>query len=828
MSDKIAVLIDSDNAQPCKVALVLAEVAKYGTACVKRAYGDWTETNLSGWKIELLKNSIQPIQQFAYTRGKNSTDAALVIDAMDLLHSRHLNAFCLVSSDSDFTRLAARIRESGLTVYGCGERKTPQPFVVACDKFIYVENLVSHRHSNVQGEEERATQGAGASSGFDNIISSDEDKASEDPKDSNGVAASRSSGDPTTAGGFEGANSSRDAQSSRSTGEGDLQNVAYMLRAAVEASSDHGGWASLGEIGHLMMKRHPDFDARNYGYKKLTDLVIALEETFEICYRSPVEGKPVLPLKSQKNLSSQLESDSITTIPDNAAVADLPLATWRNKRYVLEESLSRKGSKGRKSWIKLHGLFVVELDASDSPLNAYWVCRLCDAKCQPVFFAASATTSAADHLRKVFEGSPVADSDPSTDESERAKRPRLHYSAVPKAKINIIREPSVGLIVNADLPFSVFTNPYFEQLVWQLDPQVAGQVPWSRQSMSRQLNDVYHAKKSVVRQELSHALTKIHLGFDLWTSPTRYAIMAVTAHFLDRQGSHQMRLLALRRQLGCHSGENLACTLLEVVKEWGVEGQVGVVVSDNAATNDTCLQNFYQNLDPGMKPTDVRARRMRCYGHVLNLVARAFLYGEDFEAFEAESQVLELLSRQEEDLRHWRSKGPVGKLHNIVRFIRSSPQRSELFKQVARENDEVQGFQLAFESTPELEVMMNNNTRWNSTYLMISRALVKQNDLRAFMVHPDVEGSLPQEDILSADDWRLLGEVKHILEPFYLQTMRTQGWGGGDGHGRLWESKKAWDRRLKAHKDAQVALGNAQLGLTSVKDIYLRSHCRRM
>ncbi|TQW01624.1 hypothetical protein IF2G_10859 [Cordyceps javanica] len=406
-------------------------------------------------------------------------------------------------------------------------------------------------------------------------------------------------------------------------------------------------------------------------------------------------------MKTSRNLSSQFESGSVATVPDNATIGDLPLAVWRNRRYVLEESLSRKGSKGRKSWIKLHGLFVVELDANDKPLNAHWVCRLCDIKGQAVFFAASATTSAADHLRKVFEGSPVADSDPSTDESDRAKRPRLHYSAVPKARINIVRELSVGLIVDADLPFSVFTNPYFEQLVWQLDPQIASQVPWSRQSMSRHLNDVYHDKKCVVEQELSHALTEIHLGFDLWTSPNRYAIMAVTAHFLDRQGCHQMRLLALRRQLGCHSGENLACTLLEVVREWGLEDRVGVVVSDNAATNDTCLQNFYPNLDSSMKAAD--------------------------------------------------------------------------------------GFQLAFESTAELEVMMDNNTRWNSTYLMISRALVKQNDLRAFLVHPEVEGSLPQEDILSADDWRLLGEVKHILEPFYLQTMRTQGWGRGDGNGRLWE-----------------------------------------
>src|SRR5499425_3442067 len=138
---KLAVLIDADNAQPSIVDDLLAEVARYGTAHVKRAYGDWTGTSLKGWKDRLLAQSIQPIQQFAYTRGKNATDAAMVIDAMDLLYSGRFDGFCIVSSDSDFTRLAARIRESGLTVYGFGERKTPKPFVAACDKFIYIENL---------------------------------------------------------------------------------------------------------------------------------------------------------------------------------------------------------------------------------------------------------------------------------------------------------------------------------------------------------------------------------------------------------------------------------------------------------------------------------------------------------------------------------------------------------------------------------------------------------------------------------------------------------------------------------------------------------------
>lgn len=140
-TDNLAVLIDADNAQASVVAELLAEVARYGTATVKRAYGDWTTTNLAGWKDVLHVHAIQPIQQFRYTTGKNATDSALIIEAMDLLHGGKVDGFCLVSSDSDFTRLATRVREAGLAVYGFGEKKTPKPFVAACDKFIYTEIL---------------------------------------------------------------------------------------------------------------------------------------------------------------------------------------------------------------------------------------------------------------------------------------------------------------------------------------------------------------------------------------------------------------------------------------------------------------------------------------------------------------------------------------------------------------------------------------------------------------------------------------------------------------------------------------------------------------
>ena len=237
-ADRLAVLIDADNAQPAIAEGLLAEVAKYGTAHVKRAYGDWTGTSLKGWKDQLLAQSIQPIQQFAYTSGKNSTDAAMVIDAMDLLYSDRLDGFCLVSSDSDFTRLAARIRESGLTVDGFGERKTPKPFVAACDKFIYIENL-------------SYTESAGTST--DAV-----------PKPAPRATA---------------AQLQRDAA------------LVSQLRHAVEAASGDDGWAALAYVGQILTNRSPDFDSRTWGYAKLSDLVTATK-MFDMENRGPGDGKP--------------------------------------------------------------------------------------------------------------------------------------------------------------------------------------------------------------------------------------------------------------------------------------------------------------------------------------------------------------------------------------------------------------------------------------------------------------------------------------------------------------------------------------------------------
>ena len=226
---RLAVLIDADNAQPLITEGLMAEVAKYGVASVKRIYGDWTTPSLSGWKSVLLEHSIQPVQQFRYTVGKNATDSAMIIDAMDLLYTKRFEGFCLVSSDSDFTRLASRIREEGLLVYGLGEKKTPKAFVSACDKFIFTEVLRSQENTELAVK----------------------------PKTANQLK--------------------RDAK------------LVALLRSALEAASDEGGWAHLGAVGSNIAKQAPEFDPRNYGFSKLGELAVAIK-LFDIDERVQSDG----------------------------------------------------------------------------------------------------------------------------------------------------------------------------------------------------------------------------------------------------------------------------------------------------------------------------------------------------------------------------------------------------------------------------------------------------------------------------------------------------------------------------------------------------------
>ncbi len=234
-SKNLAVLIDGDNIPSAHVKEMMEEIAKYGNPTIKRIYGDWTKPHLAKWKNMLLENAITPIQQYGYTTGKNATDSAMIIDAMDILYSGKVNGFCLVSSDSDFTRLATRLREAGMHVIGIGERKTPSPFIVACDKFIYIEILKNQSKTTTKrGRQDKAE----AKEDVDRIT----------------------------------------------------PQVVGLLRNTIKDCADEDGWAFLGDVGSLLQKKQPNFDSRNYGFEKLTPMIDAIGK-FEIDSREHHKGR---------------------------------------------------------------------------------------------------------------------------------------------------------------------------------------------------------------------------------------------------------------------------------------------------------------------------------------------------------------------------------------------------------------------------------------------------------------------------------------------------------------------------------------------------------
>ena len=255
---RLAVLIDADNAQPSVIEGLLAEVAKYGVASVKRIYGDFTSTRLTQWKNALLKFSISPVQQFAYTTGKNATDSSLIIDAMDLMYTGRFDGVCLMSSDSDFTRLAQRLREEGLIVYGFGERKTPDAFVQACDKFIYTEVLRAEtpQTNPRKAPPEKQSRKTSASSPQVKIAAVASTAAAPE-------AIKRKVPEPLPL---------------------------DLIRQAIEEASDDQGWAFLGMVGSYLNKIRPDFDSRLYGHKKLSDLLKQHPKLFAIEERTGTGG----------------------------------------------------------------------------------------------------------------------------------------------------------------------------------------------------------------------------------------------------------------------------------------------------------------------------------------------------------------------------------------------------------------------------------------------------------------------------------------------------------------------------------------------------------
>ncbi len=247
---KLAVLIDADNVPYANVKGMLEEIAKYGTPTFKRIYGDWTNVNLSGWKNVLLENAITPIQQYSYTKGKNSTDSALIIDAMDILYTGGVEGFCIVSSDSDFTRLATRLREAGMKVFGIGEKKTPSPFIASCNKFIYIEILKKEVRETLpakQNQRKPVKKGKNTAPVIEKTPPPPIIEVTPEVEIITKVA-----------------NLDR--------------GLIKLILDSINDIAEEDGWVPLAVLGNLIPKKQPDFDARNFGYKKLLDLIKAIPE----------------------------------------------------------------------------------------------------------------------------------------------------------------------------------------------------------------------------------------------------------------------------------------------------------------------------------------------------------------------------------------------------------------------------------------------------------------------------------------------------------------------------------------------------------------------
>jgi uncharacterized LabA/DUF88 family protein len=282
---RLAVLIDADNVPYHNIKEMLEEIAKYGNPTFKRIYADWTKPTVAGWKAMLLENAITPVQQYSYTSGKNATDSAMIIDAMDILYTGRVDGFCIVSSDSDFTRLATRLREAGMRVFGLGEKKTPISFISACDKFIYLEILK-------EGKEPPPPRSTAAA------------KEKQKPNTRSGQSVTPKQKDlPAPA---ETAPSSESPRQTETIRPSDAirtidQGLIRLIADSINDLAGEDGWAFLGELGNLLLKKKPDFDPRNYGFKKLVPLIKSINR-FEIDERETGRNKSVLAYVRPKDI----------------------------------------------------------------------------------------------------------------------------------------------------------------------------------------------------------------------------------------------------------------------------------------------------------------------------------------------------------------------------------------------------------------------------------------------------------------------------------------------------------------------------------------------
>jgi len=490
-------------------------------------------------------------------------------------------------------------------------------------------------------------------------------------------------------------------------------------------------------------------------------------------------------LQRPPSIAEQIST--FTAVGDGLSIEDLPRISLKRKQYVQEDRIDKKANAKRYSWIGRHGVYLVEMDGNRK-VNTLWSCNECDRQGGSQLYDTGTTSNAERHLlhRHQIKKPGIT---PTTKESLSpsvvglqilgSKRQKISDIPITADAGDLFRKTLIRWIVKANIPLTGPEDEEFRHLIEIVSlgsNNLVSLVPTGDSIRAWILQEFSDRRVEIKRQLLQDAQSKIHISFDLWTSDgTTMSLMAVVAHYLDKSFANRTKLIALRRLYGSHSGESMAKVLMSIIREFEIVDRLGYFMVDNADSNDACLGHLLREINPDATDDDIDERRLRCWGHVLNLVAKAFLFGADADAFELEDEANIALDREQERLEAWRRKGAIGKLHNIVVFIRASTQRKELFKNISLATiEEVDGL-LVNDKTKNLGVVKDNRTRWNSTYLMITRALKKRQEIDAFVQVLDArhaEKRVPHDDRLLNEDWLILTEIVYILKPIYDYTMR--------------------------------------------------------
>ena len=473
---------------------------------------------------------------------------------------------------------------------------------------------------------------------------------------------------------------------------------------------------------------------------------------------------PIRTIAKQLELKGHVELKQMS----RESFADWPKLSLRGKQYIVEDWLAKK--RTRTSWITDHGSFLLELTGDDSTGAVGWCCKYCNK-----LFVAASTTNAATHLRIQHGRIDPAKDDPPTKKLKQSSIVEMQRAAVipvlqPTA--DTIKKLLLSWIVSSDLPLTATESPYLRELLSLFNRQLLGFVPSSGDTIKRWIAERYQQEKAALKTTLASSQFNKHLSFDSWTSPNSAALLAIVVHFVNEELELQTSLLGMVHLRGSHSGDTLATEILTVVEDFEIQPNLGYFQSDNASSNDTCITAILSRIQPNLvsQPRfleEKKQRRLRCLGHIVNLVAKAFIAEADNTEWQEEEK-----------------PGLIKRLHNIVHYVRRSPQRREAFvkaaefKQASRTAvDKFTSFLTTTADDPvNLQLVADNDTRWNSVYLMIKRAVRLRESVDFYCTQTVAEkDGIPHKDMLTVDDWRTLGELQTVLKPFATVTKVFEG-----------------------------------------------------